>query len=461
MRFSTKRLAATLAAAAIAVAGPATVFAPAAHADTLPGPAGPPITIDSTDHFYPNIYSHDECVAGGPTAADAALAAQLSPSINTERMAGISAEQMSCARIITQTVQGDGLSERAAVIAVMAAMTESTLLNINLYYDGESLGLFQMQQRYGWGTEDQIKDPVYATNKFISVMQAKYPNNLWTTADMGAICQAVEQSAFPDAYNVQSTAAQLVVDHLWANSPPAPAPITEPGQVRMVNGQMTWHMSNGLTGNTGRSLTYGIETDTPVSGDWDGNGTFTPGAVRIENGNLVWHLSNNYNGTTSQTVTYGVAGEIPVAGDWDGNGTWTPGVVQSVNGNWVWHISNSLNGTSNAIFTFGLASDTPIVGDWDGNGSTTPGVTRASGSNLTWHFSNSLGGAVFQVLTYGLSNDIPVVGDWDGNGTDTPGVVRSINDTAVWKLTNNLSGTMGPQVVYGIPMDLPVVGVWG
>ena len=54
-----------------------------------------------------------------------------------------------------------------------------------------------------------------------------------------------------------------------------------------------------------RSFGYGGTTDLPITGDWDGNGTFTPGVVR--NGSR-WYLRNaNTTGPGTIAFDYGRA----------------------------------------------------------------------------------------------------------------------------------------------------------
>ena len=57
------------------------------------------------------------------------------------------------------------LPARAVTIALATAMQESTLNNI-AYGDRDSLGLFQQRPSQGWGTIEQVQDPVYAVGTF-------------------------------------------------------------------------------------------------------------------------------------------------------------------------------------------------------------------------------------------------------------------------------------------------------
>jgi hypothetical protein len=75
--------------------------------------------------------------------------------------------------------------------------------------------LFQQRPSQGWGTPAQVTDPVYATNAFLNAMLRKFPGNTWMTGDIGAICQAVQVSAFPTAYRSEVHDAGLLADALW------------------------------------------------------------------------------------------------------------------------------------------------------------------------------------------------------------------------------------------------------
>jgi hypothetical protein len=88
------------------------------------------------------------CVPGGPTSGDTAIAGQLRPAMNGPPLGGaLTAYSISCARAIVQTTRARGLGQRAAVIAVTTAITESSLHNYTQPVDHDSLGLFQQRPR--------------------------------------------------------------------------------------------------------------------------------------------------------------------------------------------------------------------------------------------------------------------------------------------------------------------------
>jgi hypothetical protein len=161
------------------------------------------------------LLSYAKCTPNGPAAADTALADRLRPKMNGPRLGrSINGDNICCARVIVATTKKRGLHPRAAVIAVTTAIAESTLHNYTEARDHDSLGLFQQRPSQGWGTPDQITNPVYATNKFLNAMLRMYPKNSWMSGDIGRICQRVQVSAVPGAYTPEAHDAQLIVDAL-------------------------------------------------------------------------------------------------------------------------------------------------------------------------------------------------------------------------------------------------------
>lgn len=117
------------------------------------------------------------------------------------------AEQMTNAKLIIDIGARRGIADHGIVVALMAAMTESGLRNLN-HGDRDSLGLFQMRPSQGWGTPAQVTNPTYAVNKFYDVLLT-VPN--WQGLSPGAAAQAVERSAFPDRYNKHEQTAREIL----------------------------------------------------------------------------------------------------------------------------------------------------------------------------------------------------------------------------------------------------------
>lgn len=120
----------------------------------------------------------------------------------------LDSSQLKNAATILSTGKSLGASKRDLTIALMTAMQESTLRNIN-YGDRDSLGLFQQRPSQGWGAPEQILDPVYASTKFFKeLFKVKDRNNMPLTL----AAQAVQRSAFPYAYAKWEGMANAIVN---------------------------------------------------------------------------------------------------------------------------------------------------------------------------------------------------------------------------------------------------------
>lgn len=86
-----------------------------------------------------------------------------SGSIQGGKIAGLDDEQSENLRIIIQVGQKRGLSRYAQAIAVMTALGESGLRNLN-YGDRDSIGMFQ--ERSHFGSVEQRLNPYQTANRF-------------------------------------------------------------------------------------------------------------------------------------------------------------------------------------------------------------------------------------------------------------------------------------------------------
>jgi murein DD-endopeptidase MepM/ murein hydrolase activator NlpD len=105
-------------------------------------------------------------------------------------------EQVANAAIIVEVGLRMRVPVWGQVIAVATAMQESSLYNLD-HGDRDSLGLFQQRPSQGWGTPEQIMDPVYAAEKFYDALLAV---DGWESMPLTEAAQAVQRSAYPDAY---------------------------------------------------------------------------------------------------------------------------------------------------------------------------------------------------------------------------------------------------------------------
>jgi cell wall-associated NlpC family hydrolase len=85
-------------------------------------------------------------------------------------------------------------------------LQESDLQNLD-YGDRDSLGLFQQRPSQGWGTPAQILNPTYAAGQFYKQL-LHVPG--WRSMSTTDAAQAVQRSAYPDAYAKWQAQAQTL-----------------------------------------------------------------------------------------------------------------------------------------------------------------------------------------------------------------------------------------------------------
>jgi len=140
-------------------------------------------------------------------------------------VAGLTQAQMDNAAMIVRAGKKVGLPKRAHVIAVATAMQESQLLNLanptvprslalksqGIGYDHDSIGLFQQRPSSGWGTPAQLLNQDYAATQFYLGLR-NVPG--WSGLPLTVAAQAVQVSAYPDAYAKHEARATQVVNAL-------------------------------------------------------------------------------------------------------------------------------------------------------------------------------------------------------------------------------------------------------
>lgn len=128
-------------------------------------------------------------------------------------------DQAANAALISAVSLDRGLPARAASIGIATGFQESKLRNID-YGDRagpDSRGLFQQRPSQGWGSEEQVMDPVYAANRFFQELELVAPN--FEDMDITVAAQKVQRSAFPDAYADHEPEGRAYASALTGNSP--------------------------------------------------------------------------------------------------------------------------------------------------------------------------------------------------------------------------------------------------
>jgi cell wall-associated NlpC family hydrolase len=146
----------------------------------------------------------------GATGAVSGTAVSVQKGTLPAKVGPYSGDQVKNAAAILSIGKERGVTQHAQQTALMAAMTESSLNNLQ-GGDRDSGGLFQMRPSQGWGTHAQVTNINYAINLFYERL-VKIPG--WDTMPPGEAAQALEGSAFPDAYATKSADAVQMMNAL-------------------------------------------------------------------------------------------------------------------------------------------------------------------------------------------------------------------------------------------------------
>jgi hypothetical protein len=204
----------------------------------------------------------------------------------------------------------------------------------------------------------------------------------------------------------------------------------------------------------------------PIIADFDGDDKadiayIVPPAGAESAAYSILKSSANYSFPQAQFVPAGFPslGDTPVVGDFDGDGKADPGIWRSSQGVWIVPKSSS-NYTTYFFCQWGQPGDTPIVGDFDGDGKADMGFYR----NGLWGFLKSSQGyalASAQFLSWGGAGLAPIVADFDGDGKVDLAYVAppAGGQSAVYSILKSSTGySFGAGQVLFVPAGFPALG---
>lgn len=130
-------------------------------------------------------------------------------------------EMRANARIIIDVGRAVGAPDQGIVIALAAAAQESGLRNLH-EGDLDSLGLFQQRPSEGWGTPEEVLDPVRAATAFYGGAANPNPGRTsglldvvgWEAMSVTEAAQAVQLSTHPDHYAKWEASARAWLSEL-------------------------------------------------------------------------------------------------------------------------------------------------------------------------------------------------------------------------------------------------------
>ena len=165
------------------------------------------------------IYAGRTLVVPGTTAVASTPAK--TPTTTSGGITLLDAEMESNARVIVSVGRSLGVSDYGIVIALAAAMQESSLRNID-YGHLDSVGLFQQRPSSGWGTVAQLTNPTHAAKLFYGgpsnpnkgITAGLLDISGWSSLTVTQAAQKVQISAFPDAYAKWETSARFWLSDL-------------------------------------------------------------------------------------------------------------------------------------------------------------------------------------------------------------------------------------------------------
>lgn len=180
-----------------------------------------------------------------------------------------------------------GMPDHAVTVALATALQESKLINLT-EGDLDSAGLFQQRPSMGWGSYNQVTDPVYASTAFYDKLRTE-PG--WQDISVTRAAQLVQHSAAPDAYAQWEPEARALASALTGESVAAlschdiaiPAPSADlAATARAEFGSATvqgthnaargWAIGSWLVAHAARlgvdKVTFDGQTWTAASGTW-------------------------------------------------------------------------------------------------------------------------------------------------------------------------------------------------
>ncbi|WP_405466725.1 C40 family peptidase [Streptomyces jietaisiensis] len=162
-----------------------------------------PLLLVSPVLFVSSGLAVASCRSDTATVDAGAVAAQVADVLADADGAGVAvpgldapAKQVPPAKAIVATGIAMRIPARGQVVALATALQESGLRNL-AYGDRDSLGLFQQRVSQGWGTAEQILDPVHASTRFYEALRNVAG---WESLTVAQAAQAVQRSGHPEAY---------------------------------------------------------------------------------------------------------------------------------------------------------------------------------------------------------------------------------------------------------------------
>jgi hypothetical protein len=398
----------------------------------------------------------------------AAAPAQADPPLGTLACSSIPANHDPAISVIVYRVaRAHNANDKVTLSAFEAGWVESHMNNLPCG-DKSSLGVFQQRWDYGWGTPEQIMDPVHATTQYVTRAIVCDRNDPGYTA--GQVAQCVQRSGFPDRYDQVAAKARTLLAEAARTHAIAGGSATDvsgDGKADIVtftqNALADVYVSTSTgTGFAGTSVKwndfFSIGGETASTGDVNGDGkddivTFAHGNT----GDVYVALSNGTSFGAGQKwhEWFAPGAEIGAVGDVNGDGK---ADIVAFTHNAAGDVYVALSTGSSFAGTavkwhehFSITGEYPALGDVDGDGKDdiitfTQGSAAAADVIVALSTGSSFGAPQKWHDLFAVGAELPRVGDVNGDGKDDIVTFTCDANADVYAATSTGSSFVGTTV---------------
>lgn len=129
-------------------------------------------------------------------------------------------------------------------------------------------------------------------------------------------------------------------------------------------GLLHWQFDTNGDGLWDQALFYGFPGDKAISGDWNGDGFRQIGVVRATGAPdsiASWFVPMSDDLTNPTILIFGFASDTPVVGDWNGDGKDDIGVYRLLNGQGTFLLDVDNDPDPELLIRMGQAEDIPFA----------------------------------------------------------------------------------------------------
>jgi parallel beta-helix repeat protein len=217
-----------------------------------------------------------------------------------------------------------------------------------------------------------------------------------------------------------------------------------------------------------RKTGFGSVGDKPIIGDWNGDGKDEIGIYRPTTSQFALDMDGNglFNAAADRKTGFGLVGDIPIIGDWNADGKDDIGIYRPTTAQFALDMDGNglFNAAADRKTGFGSVGDKPIIGDWNGDGKDEIGIYQPSTSQFALDMDGNglFNAAVDRNTGFGLVGDTPIIGDWNADGKDEIGIYRPGTAQFALDMDGNgvFNGALDRKTGFGLVGDTPIIGRW-